>query len=450
MLAGWPKGLMWWQSLCADVICEYNNLSPAFREAFITVCRQSGKTSLVFSLLLDRCLFWGLTEDDWPEGEPPKRLGPKQQCVWTGQSGTDIRKKFLNELVPQLESSKLAPFIKKVSRSNGHEAIEFVNGSRIDLLTASETAGHGMVLDFAVLDEIFADTDNRREQALIPAMITKVNAQMLVCSTAGTGASTVYNRKVRIGRKAVLEDRRSDMAYFEWSAPEDADVLHDEERWVEWMPAFGHTQSVASIRHARLALEEDPDEFERAFGNRPQLTSTQVINPTLWASAVSATAAFGDNCFLAVDTDADRAMTSIAVCDVEGVVELLENQRGTGWVLDRIVQLQQALKDVPFVYDQRGPAGAIEGIDKLSGAMPLPSLDVVQACGQLFDAIENGTITIRLDQALDNAAAGIVKKKVGDGFVWSRENSLADATPLMAASLAYFAAKGRPPDPFVL
>ncbi|NNF68445.1 MAG: hypothetical protein HKN01_01625 [Acidimicrobiia bacterium] len=449
---------MWWQLICLRVICELvdvvdavGNKIPAFREAFITVCRQSGKTSLVFSILLDRCLFWGITREDWPEGESPKKLGISQQCVWTGQSGTDIRKKFLNELVPQLEKSAIWPLVKKVHRSNGHEAITFVNGSRIDLLTASESAGHGMVLDFAVMDEIFSDTDNRREQALLPAMITKIAAQVLVCSTAGTGASTVYNRKVRTGRKAVQEGYTEDFCYFEWSAPPDADVLNDEHLWGTWMPAFGHTQNVSSIRHAKIALEEEEGEFERAFGNRPQLTSTQVIDPTLWDEATDVKAAYDDQCFLAVDTDPTRAMTSIAVCDTDGIVELLENRQGTGWVTERLGDLIEKLEEVPFVFDHHGPASQIEGLDKLPGARPLSSYEVIAACGQFFDAIENGTVTIRKDDALDDAAHGVVKKKTGDnGFVFSRESSLADVTPLMAAAMAYYAARGMEPEPFVL
>src|SRR5439155_13341340 len=98
-------------------------------------------------------------------------------------------------------------------------------------------SGHSKTLDQAVMDEIWADEDDRREQGLRPAMVTRPDAQLLVCSTAGTQASTVLNRKVTTGRLAAEENSGHGIAYFEWSAPEDWDP-DDEDSYFSFMPAL--------------------------------------------------------------------------------------------------------------------------------------------------------------------------------------------------------------------
>jgi hypothetical protein len=61
---------------------------------------------------------------------------------------------------------------------------------------------------------------------------------------------------------------------------------------------------------------------------------------------------------------------------------------------------------------------------------------VLQACAATYDAIIEGTVRFRTDQAFDAAIHGAVRKVVGDMWAWSRKGSVADITPIMAASLA--------------
>jgi lactam utilization protein B len=98
--------------------------------------------------------------------------------------------------------SPLKVAVEKVLRAAGNEAIVFKNGSRVDVLASTEAAGHGRTVDLGVIDEAFADTDYRREQALLPAMATRPAAQILVVSTAGTEASVFLKHKVDTGRAA--------------------------------------------------------------------------------------------------------------------------------------------------------------------------------------------------------------------------------------------------------
>ncbi len=422
--------LLPWQRLVALVATEYHEATgvPYWREVFVTTPRQSGKTSLILILMLERCLTWPTP----------------QQCVWTGQDGSAIRSKWMNEIIPALERSELAPMIKKVRRANGNESIEWQTGSRIELLPTTETAGHGMVVDFAVQDEIWADADNRRDASLLPAMATKADAQMLTCSTAGTAASTVYNRKVRSGRNAVAEDRDSGLAYFEWSAPEGWDP-NDDESFYGFHPAVGHTISLSVIRQARETFTDEPEGFARAYGNRPMLEGSDVIPAHVWERVVSDRVAADPDrgITIAVDVTHDRSAGAVAMCDDSGAVELMEYRSGVGWLVERALELSDRYA-ADVVFDGKGPAGSIDGLHALPRSKPMSSSEVIEACGLFYDAVADGNVAVRRASQLDMAISGLVKKQVGDRYVWSRRASSKDVAPLYAATLAFAASKSAP------
>lgn len=413
--------LMPWQRQVLEVATEYDpdTGTPCYSEIFVTLPRQQGKTTLVLGTLLDRCVGWGAP----------------QACVWTGQNGNAIRKKWLNDLVPSLQRSKLAPLIAGVNRANGNEGVVWVTGSRVDLLSSSEDAGHSMVLDLPVLDEIWKDTDNRREAGLSPTMATRPQAQTLLCSTAGTAASFFYNRKVRSGRKSVAADSGRGMCYFEWSAEDDWDP-DDEASWWGHMPALGITVQPSFIRDERLKMAETPGEFERAYGNRPQLEGGEVIPESVWLQVSGDHAATpGASMRVGVDVSPDRGAAAVSICD-GSVVELDEYRSGVGWVVARAAELSDRY-DAPVVFEAGGPAGQLSGLSTLTRAVPLKSGEVLEACAVFFDDVADGKIRVRADGPLDAAVRGVVKQQVGDRWRWSRRGSRRDVTPLYAVTLAW-------------
>lgn len=239
-----------WQQLVADIGLEIDSSTglPAYREIVVTVMRQSGKSVLLFAFQLDRCLSWsGL-----------------RRCAYTAQSGFDARKKLLRDYVPMLHASRLGPAVR-VRQSQGDEGLTFTDSSEIAVVASNLSAGHGRSWDLGVIDEAFDDEDDRREQAIIPALATKADAQLLVASTAGTARSSYLRRKVESGRLAAELDSGSGIAYFEWSIPEDADV-DDPEVWWQFMPALGWTITPQAVSHARRSMSNA--EFRRAFANQ--------------------------------------------------------------------------------------------------------------------------------------------------------------------------------------
>jgi hypothetical protein len=410
-LLGQP--LMPWQRQVVDTACELDPVTglPAYREVMVTVPRQSGKTTLFLAWQLDRCLNWGVP----------------QRSAFTAQDGQSAKEKWRDELFPLIESSELAPLVRKVTVGAADTAIHFKTGSFVRVLSSSPSAGHSKTLHQAVMDEVWHDQDDRREQGLRPAMITVADAQLLVCSTAGTMASTVYNRKVSTGRQSVADDTGEGLAYFEWSAPDDWDP-DDEDSWWEFMPALGRTIGPEAVRAEKVAM--DPAEFRRAYGNRPTGAMDLVIPYETWQLVSDPQAQPGASFCLGVDVAEDRGSAAIVAFDGR-VFELVDHRPGTAWVEERCDELTTK-HGCRVARDAGGPAGSLT----LKNCEDLSGKQVVQACGSIYDAILDGQVRFRADPAFDAAVEGAAKRPVGDNFVWSRKGSTTDVTPFMAATVA--------------
>lgn len=414
-----------WQQLVLDVAHEIDPETGyfAYREVVVTVPRQSGKTGgLIFPVEVDRCAMWG----------------DVQRVIYTAQTGSDARKKLLEDQAPTLEKSPLGKIVRKIHRAQGNEGIIFRNGSRISVAASSQESGHGFTVDLGVLDECWRDEDDRREQALLPAMVTRPWAQLWLTSTQGTDRSVYLNRKVDAGRHAAATDRGTGIAYFEWSIPPDEDI-DDPDVWWEYMPALGWTISEAAVAHARETMEEA--EFRRAYGNQPTKTEhDRVIPLAVWEAVQDARAEvqrteapprYG------VDVSHDRTSAAIVASDGE-VIELIDHREGTGWILERVQALCEKWGG-SIVIDGGGPAASLGDELEQAGLFVdrLTSASYAAACARLYDSIADRRVRVRPSAALDIATAGAAKRPVGDRFVWSRATSAADVTPLVAATLAY-------------
>ena len=409
-----------WQRLVADVGLELlpGTVIPAYREVIVTVPRQSGKSSLVFAVEVQRAL-------GWPE---PQRI------IYSAQDGSEARRKLLDDQVPQLLDSPLGAAVKNVYRAAGHVSIIFKTGSRIDVIAGTEGSGHGRTIDLGVIDEAFDDFDNRREQTIIPAMSTRPSAQLLVISTAGHEGSAYLKRKVDSGRAAVANGDTEGIAYFEWSADEDADPL-DESTWFGCMPALGHTIPLAVIRHASTMPE---GEFRRAYLNQWTVSEERVIPASLWNDACSDSAAPEGNIAIGIDVHPERSSASVCVADETGRVELVQQQPGVGWVIDCVSQIAREF-NAEVVLDSYGPGNSLVPEIEAEGITvhAYTSREMTAACGRFYDAIADSKVQIRRNPALDDAAAAARKRTVGDAWLWGRKDTAEDVGPLIAATIGY-------------
>ena len=418
--------LMPWQQHVADVALEVDPETNrlVYREVRLTVPRQSGKTTVMLALMIHRCLV----------------LGGRQRVGYTAQTGQAARSKFIDDHVPVVSSSMFQRKCR-VRRANGSEAIMWDNGSIWSVLPTTETAGHGAQYDLAVCDEAFALPDDRLEQAFKPTMITRPEPQLWVVSTAGDVNSQWFNAKVDDGRERVERGQTEGVAFFEWSAPEDANPA-SEETWLACMPALGHTITIDAIRadfeSMRLA------EFRRAYLNQRQNRNAvepwQVIAEDTWLGLTDERSRIASEPVLALDVTPDRGMAAIGAAGHRGDdklhVEVVEHKPGTAWVVDWFKSRKGQYG--PVVVDPAGPAGPLVALLVEAGVdvRTIGSRWHAHACGQFYDAAVTDRLRHLGQTPLEVALAGASQRHYGELWFWSRKDLTTDMCPLIACTLA--------------
>jgi len=417
-----------WQQYVADVALEIDPGTGrlAYREIALTVPRQSGKSTLILALAVHRAL----------------AFGSRQVIRYGAQTRNDARMKWEDDYVAALEASPLRKLFR-VRKTNGNEAVLFRNGSRWGITANTEKSGHGSTLDLAFLDEAFSQVDARLEQAFKPAMITRPQAQFYVVSTAGTEDSVYLMGKRDRGRQLVEEGVTRGVAYFEWSAPEDADPA-DRAVWRRCMPALGHTIAEDAIEADFNSM--DLPEFQRAYLN--QWVDKNVTDPVIphatWVALADRGSQVVDTLVFALDATPDRSGAAIAVAgrrgDGLGHVEVVDARAGTGWVVDRVLELNRRHRPRAWVLDPASAAGAWLPALQENGIEPvlITGREMAQACGALYEDVVEAAALRHLDQPQLNAAlSGARKRHLSDAWAWHRRDSTVDISPLVAVTLAW-------------
>jgi hypothetical protein len=416
-----------WQSLVMQTAFELEpDGRPAYREVRVTVPRQQGKTG---GLLLPVMVHRALGGVD----------GRAQRILYTAQDRNHAREKW-TEHVELLDRSPLRR-LYSVRRSNGSESIRWRTGAHWGVTASGEKSGHGFTLDLGVIDEAFAQTDDRLVQAFRPAMVTRPWAQLWIVSTAGTDESVFLRERVEDGRARVEADERTGVAYFEWSAPDDA-AVDDPATWALAMPALGTLIDLDTIRADYAAMDEG--EFARAYLNRWRPGGTPVFSLADWVGCLDPTSAASGELAFGLDVSPDRAHASIAVAggrpDGRVHLELVERRGGTDWIAARVGELLERHRPVAVALDPAGPAGSL--VTELTQLPRVPPLVLVtgrqyaQACGALFDDVTVRRIAHRGQPAFDDAVVAARRRTAGDAWQWSRPAAGVDPSPLIAATLA--------------
>ena len=416
-----------WQRYVADVALEIRpDGLPKYREVVLTIPRQSGKSFLIFVLLLHRILGWA----DQP-----------QRAVYCSQSLNDGLHLLNTEFWPKLSASGAVDlFGLRHLRSQSAAGIEAKSGSGFRLISGAAHAGHGGTMGLAVVDEAWAFRDETKEQALLPSLNTVRDAQFWAVSTAGDETSIWLSQKVEAGRDRVRNGIASRSAFFEWGAPEEADWT-DPSVWELALPALGWTQHLEDVAHLQDTMGES--EFRRASLNqRP--AENKLDSPIPWPSWVDACsdrAAIPPSApiVLCADAPPTRHCASIAVAG-GGVIEVLRHSEGTDWVEASVLGAVDS-QPISKVVLMRG--GTLE---HLAGVLEAKRVEVMLAdrgvlaagCGQLYDDVVGGKVAIRQSEVLSDALISADKKhRVGSWHWWQRPRR-APITPLIAATFAHY------------
>ena len=409
-------------------------LVPAYPEVTITVERQAGKTVVVWSWINHRALLWKSFD------------GRPQNIAYTAQSGADGRKKFRKDFVPMIRKSPLWRKVEKPRYSPEDTGLNYRNDSNLSIWSTSKSAGHGETLDLGVLDELFDDEDDRREQAMVPAFATRHDRQKLICSTAEDARGVILRRKRTAGRKAVEAGRRGGIAYFEWSA-DPKDDPESPDTWRRCHPALGYTITERTIRQALDEMRGDDGdltEFKRAWLNIPVDPSKQsaIIDMDRWSGLTAVESKIAGPVSWALDITPERSWSSFAAAGrrVDGIVHVgvVRRDPGTGWVLAEARSLWERFRS-PLRLDPASPAGSmISSLRELGVEVyEVPLREHAQACGAFVDHVENDLLRHPHQPTnLDVALLSAVKRNVSEAWAWDRRNSSADISPLVAVTLA--------------
>jgi hypothetical protein len=434
-----------WQQDVLDIALEHDSDGAlVYRQVVVTVPRQSGKTLLLMIIVLHRMT--QMAKRLTPVLVEMRRPDRVQRVALTAQSGNDARRKMQQEWIPTVMASQLKKRVTVNRRGVGSEMFGLGTDDwqgTMEVVTSAGHAGHGRVTDLAIMDEAFADVDETREQGLVPGMNTRPSPQLWVVSTAGDDKSIYLRRKVERGRLMAEEGRTDVSAYFEWSAPADADA-DDEAVWAACMPALGSVTPVEAIRSARLNLSDG--EFRRAFLNQWVTGNDKVIPIDRWLMCEQRAQGVVGTPVFCLDLNPLRSHASLAVSD--GTCVELVASYDDGNVDAAVADAVKACGSSNLlVIDANSPiASKVPELEKAGVAVRTFNMsESKDACGEFFDAIRDTKVGIMHHQHLTAAAEGARKRHMGDRFLWTRNHPKVDLTPLTAVTFAYHGARRHQP-----
>lgn len=418
--SGINKPGMPWQREVWDVATERDAFGRLVYEiVFVTVPRQSGKTTLYGPVQLDRVI-----------------TIPGIKTFYTAQTGKDARSRF-NDLVALVQASPLDA-VARYRFSAGDEGILFPNGSALKIFAPVVAALHGETPPLVGMDEIWELTetlgDALLEGAIIPAQVTLFGQrQIWLMSTAGTAESGFYWGWVDRGREAVRTRGKSDpkLAYFEAGLPDGADP-YDPAVIAAFHPAVGHTQTVPAL--LEISKQVSRATWLRAFCNvrvdadEPIFTDEQLRAVTMKPKAVPSLSDVAITYAIA-DGGTDGAVYA-TWRDIDGVPcsRVLHAAPGTVWMHGFIVTLTREWNPRVLGADDGGKTRRLT--ERLRRTLR-DEREVITTAGREFstagDQLLEGIRTqeFRLDGSRTtlNGFAHLVERRVQDVTAFSRQQS---------------------------
>ena len=374
------------------------------------------------------------------------------------------------------ETPELAARLAKpggILRGHGTESINLaVNpetgiAPRLEVRTRTGSGGLGFSINTLVFDEAMIISD-AMHQALLPtlsAQSVEGNLQIIYTGSAvdETNPSHQGVPFARVREQGLKET--PGMMYSEWSLPIDdpAKVVLNEitsDDLAQTNPGLGLRISEDYIRTSEMeALGGRGTAVQRlGVGAWPRTDGLDdvVITPEQWGRCLDRDSEItGPMCF-ALDVDPIRSNSSVCVAGLRDdqlpQVEVMECKRGTGWVVQYLVERVEKHKPLAVVLD--GMSGAFALLPDLTEALEdkgllaylkdpevtvLGSREHGQACGMFFDAVDQQTLRHRGQPEVSEALRGAAKSDMTDAWRWSRKNSTVNITPLVGCTLAHWA-----------
>ena len=362
----------------------------------------------------------------------------ERYIIWTAHELKTAQAAFLRLRGWIDGSPDLSKHVKQMYTGNTENSIVLNDGRTVRFLARTAGSGRGLTADCLILDEAYALKD-QEVAALLPTLTTSENPQTIYTSSAGMPGSEVLADL----RTRGMDRKSKGLAYFEWSAPDDADP-DDMDALIAANPGLGKRLSLDHVAAERESLSDEKFKRER-LGIWAQIGGDSAIPAAAWARCADPSSEPGDRLAFAVDVPPTRDMATIAaVSDCgDGVwhVSIVAREEGTAWVPERLAELREKWSPVAVVLDEGSAAGALLPDIKRAGVrtMALSGRQYGQACGAVFDAVQQGKLAHVGYADLDRAVEAAQMKTMSGSTLWkwNRRSQADDISPLIAVTNAW-------------
>lgn len=433
----------WQQLVLCDALGERRDGRWAAFEVGLVVARQNGKDSILEAREIAGLFLFG------------------ERLIVHSAHKFDTAMEHLERLCNLIEAAELSKRIRKVNRSHGSEGITLKDGRRVRFRARTTSGGgRGYTGDCVIFNEAM-DLPDSVVGAMMPMMAARsglVPGPQIWYAGSAVDQETMANGLVlaRV-REAGIAGENDRMAYFEWSAEDDADP-EDWDARAAANPGGGYRITPEYIETEFNSPGMSLHQFgvERlGKGNWPATgeDASRVIARELWGAAAEHDPSnrITSRETFAIDASPDHTWAAIGVAGLRDdelhQFAVVDHERGMGWVVLRVADLQRDHPGSEFVVDTRGPAAFL--IPELERAgvriRRANTEDYGNACGQFVDEVVNGGAKYPAPQPeLDDAIGSARAATLGDRWKWARRSPTgSDISPLVAVTLALWGAQSQ-------
>ena len=343
--------------------------------------------------------------------------------------------------------------VARIRYANGEQGIELLSGQRLKYRARTGGSGRGFAKAGLLVYDEAQHLGAEHVAASGPAKLSHPNSQTWYAGSGGLSSSL---KAWEIRRQALL-GVGGRLAYTEMTA-EDLCVVDgkvrsmmlpdpsDRDVWYRTIPGLGRWVTEEGVealydelghdlflREILCVWDPDPASQDSLVGNWARLADdgSRIVGAPCIALDVSKDRRW--SCFGAAGRRDDGRLH----VEVTGNDAQLDHRRGTGWVVERGVELSAAWQ-VPVRVEKGSPAAAFVTLLREAGAdvLEVTAQDHAAAAGQFLNACENNGLRHLGQTSLAAAVQGAVLRSSGDADRWERRSAKVDVTPLVAVTLA--------------